>query len=72
MQYVLVRADIAANMTIVLCWYFQRELIGTNTYKLQAWTVSENVVVDGHGCHTALNCGVKANENQDKLPTLYW
>ena len=30
------------------------------------------MIVDGHGCHTALNFGVKANENQDKVPTLYW
>ena len=26
----------------------------------------------GHGCHTALYFGVKAKENQDKVPTLYW
>ena len=24
----------------------------------------------GHGCHTYF--GVKAKENQDKVPTLYW
>ena len=30
------------------------------------------MVVDGHGCHTALRFGVKAKENQDKVPTLYW
>ena len=30
------------------------------------------MIVDGHGCHTALNFGVKAKENQDKVPTLYW
>ena len=30
------------------------------------------MVVDGHGCHTTLYCGVKAKENQDKVPTLYW
>ena len=29
------------------------------------------VIVDGHGCHTALHFGVKAKENQDKVPTLY-
>ena len=28
--------------------------------------------VDGHGCHTALHLGVKAEENQDSVPTLYW
>ena len=26
----------------------------------------------GKGCHTALHFGVKAKENQDKVPTLYW
>ena len=30
------------------------------------------MIVDGHGCHTALNVGVKAKENQDKVPTLDW
>ena len=30
------------------------------------------MVVDGHGCHTALHFGVKAKENQEKVPTLYW
>ena len=29
------------------------------------------MVVDGHGCHTALHFGVKPKENQDKVPTLY-
>ena len=33
--------------------------------------MSERVLVEGHGCHTALHCGVKAKENQDKVPTLY-
>ena len=50
---------------------FKRELIGTNAYKLLA-SLSERIVVDRHGCHTALNCGVLINENQDKVPTLYW
>ena len=35
-------------------------------------SLSERVVVDGHGCHTALRLGVKAKENQDRVPTLYW
>ena len=47
------------------------ELGDTNAYKLQP-SLSERVIVDGHGCHTALNFGVKAKENQDKVPTLYW
>ena len=29
-------------------------------------------MVDGHGCHTALNFGVKTKENQENVPTLYW
>ena len=33
---------------------------------------SERAIVDGHGCHTALHFGVKAKENQGKVPTLYW
>ena len=43
----------------------------TNAYKLQP-SLSERVIVDGHGCHTAKHFGVKAKENQDKVPTLYW
>ena len=49
----------------------KRELVDTNAYKLQP-SLSEKVVVDGHGFHTALHFGVKAKENQDKVPTLYW
>ena len=44
----------------------------TNTYKLQP-SLSERVIVDGHGCHIALHFGVKTiKKNQDKVPTLYW
>ena len=49
----------------------KRELVDTNAYKLQP-SLSERVIVDGNGCHIALNVGVKAKENQDKVPTLYW
>ena len=45
----------------------KRELVNTNAYKLQP-SLSERVIVDGHGCHTALHFGVKAKENQDKVP----
>ena len=45
--------------------------VDTYAYKLQP-SLSERVIVDGHGCHTALHFGVKAKENQDKVPTLYW
>ena len=30
------------------------------------------LIVNAHGCHTALNFGVKAKENQDMVPTLNW
>ena len=33
--------------------------VRTNAYKLQP-SLSERVIVDGHGCHTALHFGVKA------------
>ena len=49
----------------------KRERVDTNAYKLQP-SLSERVIVNGHGCHTALNFGVKAKENQDKVSTLYW
>ena len=49
----------------------KRELVDTNAYKLQP-SLSKRVIVDGHGCHTALHFGVKAKENRDKVPTLYW
>ena len=48
-----------------------RELFDLNAYKLQP-SLSKRVMVDGHDCHTALHFGVKAKENQDKVPTLYW
>ena len=30
------------------------------------------MIVDRHSCNTDLHFGVKAKENQDKVPTLYW
>ena len=77
MDYVLVPADKAANnVLVVLRSYYintlKRELVDTNAYKLQP-SLSERVIVNGHGCYTtALHFGVKAKENQDKIPTLYW
>ena len=76
MNFVLVPADKAANNVVVVWRLFyidtlKRELIDTNAYKLQA-SLSERVVVDGHGCHTALHFSVKATEKQDKGLTLYW
>ena len=72
----MVPADKAANNVVVVhrLYYYdtlKRELIVNNTYKLQA-SLSERVIVDRHGCHSALNFGVKAEETQDKVPTLYW
>ena len=37
----------------------KRELVDTKAYKLQP-SLRERVIVDGHGCHTALHFGVKA------------
>ena len=48
----------------------KHEFVDTNDYKLEP-SLTERVIVDGHGCHTALTFRVKAKENQDKLPTLY-
>ena len=48
----------------------KRELVNTNAYKLQP-SLSERVIVDGHGCRTDLNFGAKAKENKDKVSTLY-
>ena len=63
------------NFVVVVCRLYyvdtlKLKFIGTNDYKLQA-SLSEKVAVDGHGCNTALNFGVKAKENQDTVPTLY-
>ena len=76
MNYVLVPADKAAkNVVVVWRLYYintlKRELVDTNAYKLQP-SLIERVIVDGHGCHTALHFSVKAKENQNKVPTLYW
>ena len=76
MNYVLVPADKAANNVVVVCRLhyintLKPELVDTNAYKLQL-SLNEWVIVDGHGCHTALNYSVKAKENQDKVLTLYW
>ena len=49
----------------------KRELVDTNAYTLQP-SLSERVIVDGHGCRAALHFGVGAGGNQDKVPTLYW
>ena len=76
MNYVLVLADKAANNVVVVwrLYYINTlkcELVDTNAYKLQP-SLGKRVIVDGHGCHTALHFGVKAKENQNKGPTLYW
>ena len=74
--YVFVPEDKAANNDVVVwrLYYIntlKRELVDTDAYKLQP-SISERVIVDGHDCHTGLDFGVKAKENQDKSPTLYW
>ena len=47
------------------------ELVDTYAWKLQS-SLSERVIIDGYGCHTALDFGVIAKENQDKVSALYW
>ena len=76
MNYVSIPADKAANkVVVVLRLYYintlKLELVDTNAYKLQP-SLSKRVVVDGHVCHRALHFGVKAKENKDGVPTLYW
>ena len=68
MNYVLVPTDKSANKVVVVwrLYYIntlKRELVDSNAYKLQPF-LSERVIVDGHGCHTALYFGVSAKENQ--------
>ena len=53
MNYVLVPADKAANNVVVVCrlyhiYTLKRELVDTNAFNLQP-SLSERVVVDGHG-----------------------
>ena len=71
MNYVLVPADKAAN-NVVVVWqlYYiktlKRELVDTNAYKLQP-SLSERVIVDGHGCHTALRLVSKLKKIKKKF-----
>ena len=44
----------------------KRELVETNDYKLQP-SLSERVIVDGHGCHTVQHFGIKAKINNTKF-----
>ena len=37
----------------------KRELVDTNAYELQP-SLIERMIVDGHGCHTALHFGAQA------------
>ena len=57
MNYVLVPADKAANNVVVVCRLYnintlKRELVDTYANKLKP-SLSERVIVDGNGCHTA-------------------
>ena len=47
-----------------LCFGSSRQswLVYTNAYKLQP-SLSERVIIDAHGCYTALPFGAKAKEN---------
>ena len=46
-------------------------LLTQDVYKLQP-SLSLRVFVDMHCCHTDLNFGVKAEDNQDRVPTWHW
>ena len=74
MNYVLVIAD-TNNVLVVWRLYYintlKREFVDTKAYKLQP-SLSERVTVGGYCCHMVLNFSVKAKENQDKNPKLYW
>ena len=70
MYYVLNPVDKAAyNVVVIWRLYYinvlKRELVDTNAYKLQA-SLSERVIVDVHGCHTALHFGVKLMKTKTK------
>ena len=71
MNFVLVPADKAAN-NVVVVWrlYYintlKLELVDTNAYKLQP-SLSEMVIVDGHGCHTALHFVSKLKKIKTKF-----
>ena len=69
------KSTAANNVVVVLRLYYintlRRGLVGTNAYKLRP-SLSERVIVDGHGCHAALHFGVKAKGSRDRVPTLYW
>ena len=70
MNCVFVPADKATN-NVVVVWrlYYiknlKRQLVDTEAYKLQP-SLSERVVVDGHGCHTARHFGDKAKKPRQK------
>ena len=67
MNYDLIPAYKAANNVVVVWRLFyintlKCELVDTYAYKLQP-SLSERVIVDGHGSHTALHFSVIAKEN---------
>ena len=71
MNYVLIPADKAAN-NVVVVWrlYYidnlKRELVDYNSYILMP-SLSERVIVDEHGCHTAPHFSVKAKKTKPKF-----
>ena len=77
MNYALVPAIKAVNnVVVVLRLYYidtlKHKLIDTNAKwnkSVGQASLSERVVVDEHGYHIALHFGIKAKENQDKVPT---
>ena len=71
MNYVLVPADKAANNVVVVwrLYYINTlkcALVDTNAYTLQP-SLSERMVVDGHGCHTALHVSAKLKKTRTEV-----
>ena len=64
--------DKAAYNVVVVCRLYninslKRELVDTNAYKQTAAFFEFEVIVDVHGCHTALHFGVKAMKTKTQF-----
>ena len=74
-KYVLVPADKAANIVVVVCRLhyintLKQELNGTNAY--EETSIDEKCVVYSHSNEIPNTFAVYVKEHQDRLPTMYW
>ena len=58
-------------------WTVNHQNVVPRAYRPEILNLAHETPMSGHlgvnkTCHTALHFGVKAKENQDKVPTLYW